>query len=438
MRQSLILGAGVTGLAAGRVTGWPILEAASHPGGICSSYYAGSEGRRNTGLQRGPHDYRFEFGGGHWLFGVNDEQRQFFEGLCKLKQYRRQSAVYFPDRNRFVPYPLQHHLDTLEPELGKQAQAELAAIAAKKDALASRTMSLKCWLHSTFGPLLCDLFFFPFNERYTAGLYDQVAPQDLYKTPAATGGTKRPASGYNAAFLYPEGGNAALINALAEPCRIQFEKTVCAIDTAAKTVHCADGSAFDYQRLISTLPLNSALSLSGITASHRPSPYTSVLVLNIGALRGPNYPPYHWLYFPHTDAGFHRMGFYNNVEPSFLPPSGGDERTAIYVEKSYPGGTRPDEAEVARFKAEVIDELKRWGFIEAAEVIIADWIEVAYTWSWHGEVTAAGHSAWAEEGIELLAEQGVIQTGRFARWRFQGIAESIGEGIRAGEKEKEK
>jgi hypothetical protein len=34
----LILGAGMTGLAAGMASGLPVLEAAAHPGGICCSY----------------------------------------------------------------------------------------------------------------------------------------------------------------------------------------------------------------------------------------------------------------------------------------------------------------------------------------------------------------------------------------------------------------
>ncbi len=69
-RQTLILGAGVTGLAAGYASGLPVYEAASAPGGICSSYYVrpGSTQR----LSQAPADgeaYRFEIGGGHWIFG---------------------------------------------------------------------------------------------------------------------------------------------------------------------------------------------------------------------------------------------------------------------------------------------------------------------------------------------------------------------------------
>ena len=46
----MILGAGVTGLAAGMATGLPVYEAKSSAGGICASYYLNG--------------YRFEIGGG--------------------------------------------------------------------------------------------------------------------------------------------------------------------------------------------------------------------------------------------------------------------------------------------------------------------------------------------------------------------------------------
>ena len=73
MKSTLILGAGVTGLAAGYASGWPVYEAADAPGGICSSYYVrpGSQER----LRQAPADdeaYRFEVGGGPVLHVGHD------------------------------------------------------------------------------------------------------------------------------------------------------------------------------------------------------------------------------------------------------------------------------------------------------------------------------------------------------------------------------
>lgn len=68
--KTVILGGGMTGLAAGYASGLPIYEASERPGGICSSYY--SRPGDSTSYAQPPADgeaYRFELGGGHWIFG---------------------------------------------------------------------------------------------------------------------------------------------------------------------------------------------------------------------------------------------------------------------------------------------------------------------------------------------------------------------------------
>jgi hypothetical protein len=53
------------------------------------------------------------------------------------------------------------------------------------------------------------------------------------------------------------------------------------------------------------------------------------------------------------------------------------------------------------------------------------WTDVAYTWSYPT-------SHWKKEAIKALDEGGIIQTGRYGRWPFQGIADSIKEGFEMG------
>jgi hypothetical protein len=69
--------------------------------------------------------------------------------------------------------------------------------------------------------------------------------------------------------------------------------------------------------------------------------------------------------------------------------------------------------------------LKGWGFIKEAEVLDANWIDVAYTWSWP-------ESKWKQKALGILEDKGIYQCGRFGRWKFQGIAASINEGLTVG------
>jgi protoporphyrinogen oxidase len=291
---------------------------------------------------------------------------------------------------------------------------------------------MKDWLRRNFGKTLFDLFFNGFNNLYTAGLYDGVAPQDAYKSPvdlaivrAGAATDIAPAVGYNTQYLYPRDGLGTLADKMAARCKaVKYGKRAIRIDAAGKQVHFADGSSAAYSLLISTLPLDVMLKLAGIATQSQADPYTSVLVLNIGAARGPKCPDDHWVYVPSSDSGFHRIGFYSNVSKSFLPRSRQDH-VSIYVESAYSGGQKPTEEKIRAYCDSVTRELQRWGYIGAVEVIDPTWIDSAYTWSWPA-------SPWRGEALKLLEQQGIYQVGRYGRWIFQGIADSIRDGFIVG------
>jgi len=427
----LILGAGMTGLVAGYVSGLPVYEAKKWPGGICTSYYMrpGSK-ERLYAMPRDGEVYRFEIGGGHWIFGEDPLVLRFIRSLTPVKSYVRRSAVYFPDKALFVPYPLQNHLRYLGQEVAAQVLQELVNGGQHQ---VGEVATMSDWLRASFGPTLCDLFFEPFHELYTAGLYREIAPQDAYKSPVNPTLVIRgafdevPQVGYNVNFVYPEEGLNTLALRLAECCDIRYGKRVVRIDVNEKVVYFEDGSSEGYEEIISTLPLNRIIEMTGLELDERPDPATAVLVVNIGAIKGPRCPAEHWLYIPHSRAGFHRVGFYSNVDPAFLPaPSRGREnRVSIYVEKAYREGVKPGKGEIEQICQQTVQELQDWGWIGEAEVVDPTWIEVAYTWSWPA-------SGWREKALKALEEHGIYQIGRFGRWMFQGVADSIKVGLMAG------
>ena len=430
--RPLILGAGMTGLAAARASGNPVLEAAPDPGGICSSYYV----RPGAGipLPRKPEDgevYRFEKGGGHWIFGGDPMVLSWIESLSPTKRYTRRSAVYFAKNAVTVPYPLQDNLRFLDPAVSSKVLQEIGAPAESRPD--SRRGTMRHWLRDGFGDTLCDLFFDPFHERYTGGLYRRIAPQDAYKTPIDPAKVREGAraettsSGYNVSFAYPCEGLDVLARRMAEGCDVRYGCRVVSVDTHRKRVNLADGQQLGYRRLMSTLPLNKTLRLAGLRTEAPGDPYTSVLVLNIGARRGPRCPVDHWVYVPDADAGFHRVGFYSNIDADFLPApaDGSRDRVSLYVEKAFPGGARPGRAAVDACANETVAELRRWGWIEETDVVHPTWIDVAYTWRHPG-------SSWKDEALRILEERDISMIGRYARWSFQGIADSVRDGLFAG------
>lgn len=427
-RQTIILGAGVTGLAVSLSSRHPVFEARALPGGICGSYYI--RPGTHESLAVCPEDrevYRFEYGGGHWIFGGDPAVLHFIESLTPTQSYIRRSAVYFPKQELFVPYPLQNHLSYLGKEIAIKAIAEIASTAKSQP----RTMA--DWLEQNFGRTLTELFFAPFHELYTAGLWIHIAPQDAYKSPvklslAIQGAFDRtPPVGYNATFLYPVEGLNTLAQRMAALGNVHYGKKVVEINIARKELAFADGSGTHYKSLLSTLPLNRMMTLTGLEVDTEPDPYTSVLVLNIGGTKGSRCPTEHWLYIPNSRSGFHRVGFYSNVDRSFVPLSSqaSEDRVSIYVERAYRGGEQPSEAEVKAYSEDVVRELIDWGFMTQAEAVDPTWIDVAYTWSWP-------NSSWKQQALAVLQKHNIYPVGRYGRWIFQGIADSIRDGLFVG------
>src|SRR5271155_3982526 len=97
MAKTVILGGGMTGLAAGMASGLPVYEAAPYPGGICASYYMRPQ--TSERLHEEPADgeaYHFEVGGGHWIFGGDPAVIEFIRSMVKVQTYNRRASVCLP------------------------------------------------------------------------------------------------------------------------------------------------------------------------------------------------------------------------------------------------------------------------------------------------------------------------------------------------------
>ena len=51
-------------------------------------------------------------------------------------------------------------------------------------------------------------------------------------------------------------------------------------------------------------------------------------------------------------------------------------------------------------------------------MIDANWIDVGYTWEYP-------NSFWKENMLKILKSNNIYQIGRYGKWKFQGILESI-------------
>ncbi|MGB2889870.1 MAG: hypothetical protein WBC04_19415, partial [Candidatus Acidiferrales bacterium] len=194
---------------------------AETPGGICASYYVvPGSGER---LHQAPRDgdaYRFEIGGGHWLWGGDPLVVDFVRSLTTFKSYSRKAAVFFPYEGLRVPYPIQSHLGYLGSSVARQVSEEMV----DAQCHSSSVTTMADWLLACFGPTLYDIFFGPFHDLYTAGLWQGLAPQDESKSPVNIWMTVEGAfdhaspqsTGCDVNFLYPTDGLNLLAQRMAQ------------------------------------------------------------------------------------------------------------------------------------------------------------------------------------------------------------------------------
>lgn len=367
--KGIILGAGFTGLAAGIKTGYPIYEASDHAGGICTYY-----------KQDGFH---FSHGGPHWIFGKN-KGYEFIKTLVELKEYERIAGIYY---NHTFPYPF-------------QTSAEKPNI--------STPGSFKDWLGMNFSCESCNIFFNPFNEKYTCGLYNDVIQDDAFKSPPAG------SVGFVPTFSDPVGGLENLVKIMADKCNITYNKKAVKIFPKQKKVLFNDGEMVEYERLISTVPLNSCLDMCG-KEDHN-LPYTSVLVFNIGAEKDSMTPKDHWLYIPFCKSGFYRLGFYSNVDKTKAP----EGNVGLSVEMAFKD-VEYEDLDIDQIAKYVIKELQDWRFIGKVLTVSPTWAKTAYTWLYSHEER--------ENQLGWLAARYIVSTGRYGKWKFQGLTQSIEDGL---------
>jgi len=432
MRNRLVIvGGGITGLFAGIITGAPIYEKNSYPGGLLSSYCINiNTGEKKHCKHREEDDVLFELGGGHWLWGL-DKNAIIHRALTRFsgfKRYQRRSAVYLTDYDLFVPYPLQYHIGHLPKDL-RDAALEDIIIARKNSKLFdNHKLTFAEFLKLSFGETLYKIFFEPYNYAYTAGLLYEVAPPRKMKIPndldIILRGSKENAqsfTGYNAYFYYPVDGLGPLMWKMCSVTKCHLDHRVTFLDVNRKQITINDSHSVKYDTLVATIPLLEILKISDMKEFlYNPDPYTGVLCVNAVVKKGRKTPKDHWIYVSKSKSGFHRIGYYSNVDKMFLPAKyRSEDFVSIYIEKVFRGGFRPQNLDTEAIN--MLNEAIEFGFI--GEVLLYDFnfVEYAYTWQRPG-------STWVDNAIKVLIDSNIIPIGRYASWgKVEGVIECMEE-----------
>ncbi|MBP5540735.1 MAG: FAD-dependent oxidoreductase [Bacteroidales bacterium] len=401
--MDLIIGAGISGLsyAAAKGGDYLIVEAEDQPGGYCKTI------RRDGFIW----DYS-----GHFFHFQHPEIRDFVmqridpsEMLTVVKH----TQILYKDRH--VDFPFQMNIHQLPQEEFIDCLYDLFTIPQ-----GAPSTTFKEMLYAKFGRSIAEKFLIPYNTKLYATDLDRLDVDAMGRFfPYAdreqiVRNFRHPeGASYNATFLYPRQGCMRIVDSMAshvDMSRVSLGERLLSIDLDAHTA-VTNRRTLHYDRLISSMPLPTLLSLSGM--GYDPEVYTwnKVLVFNLGFdAKGPE-KRNSWMYIPEGKYCFYRVGFYDNII--------GQDRMSLYVEIGF---SRDQEiGDLDQLLDRTLADLHTAGIVDGQRLVAKHHVVMnpAYV-----HITRRSEAD-KQEKMERLSEKDVYSIGRYGAWKYCSLEDNI-------------
>jgi protoporphyrinogen oxidase len=349
--------------------------------------------------------------------------------------HERRAAIY--SKSTTTPYPFQANTYGLPPEVVKECV--IGFVESMKSSSNGGPKNFHDWVLQTFGIGIAKHFMLPYNEKFwkqdlrtiTSDWVSWSIPKPtLEEVVNGALGLTNKGMGYNPKFIYPKvGGIDCLPQALARPIqRLRTAEAVEYINSKKKYIRLRSGVEEPYDFLISTLPLPMTYRIlkdtpETLMAAAQKLHAISVLNINLGINR-PNINDQHWIYFPENQYIFSRIGFPMNFSNSVAP----NGTSSIYIEITHPPNVKPNIDDA--FERSIID-LRRCGILIDTDVVLTRHvldIKCAYV------VFDDHRQSHLQKLIDYLETQNIFTAGRYGRWDYYSMEDSILSGKSTAEK----
>jgi protoporphyrinogen oxidase len=412
----VILGAGVAGLGAAlRARELQrqavVFEARDRAGGLLDNFTVDG--------------FRFDHAV-HLSFANEPEVRAIFDRTPYLTH---PADSFCWDDGHWLKHPVQNNLYPLPPE---QRVALIKSFLARPDGLAND--DYESWLRHQYGDAIAERWPLRYTRKYWAvparelsttwiGNRMRRAELDEILFGALTGDT--PNTYYTKEMRYPvAGGYKAFIQPLLDEADIRTGHAATRIDTAARTVTFANGTAVRYRTLVSTLPLPVLVHLAqdvpdDVRAAGAGLHATSIDLVSVGFDKPLAQDL--WFYIYDDDILASRAYSPSVKSPDNAPPGCSSLQFEIY---NY--GTESAHAPRA-LKDNTLYALRKMGIATEKDIVVLDHRRLAY-----GNVIF-------EQGMEERRARvrdwaggaGIATCGRFGEWDYLWSNQSLLSGYRA-------
>ncbi|HJV83697.1 FAD-dependent oxidoreductase [Noviherbaspirillum sp.] len=461
--RTAIIGAGPTGLSAAYHLGHEavLLERNSMVGGWCRSI-------KDNG-------FTFDYAG-HIMFSNDPYVLELYDLLLGSNVHWQDREAWVYSKNVYTRYPFQGALYGLPPDVIKEcitgaiearfgslsksgtgsgtapskaraqdccADGGVALPDSKVAALERRNpANFEEFIYQVWGagiakhfaiPYNRKLWAVPLNEMETSWLGGRVPLPNLEEI---IDGALQPVGkpmGPNARFGYPlRGGFQALMSGFVPHIKgtIELNAEVTHISPKQRIIALADGRRYQYDNLISTMPLPELVRMIGdeapdeVRQAAEGLKHISVRCVNLGVARQ-NITDKHWIYYP-EDTIFHRIFVQGNASPECNAPGG----FGITCEITYSPTWKPLPASGKELIDRCIQDCIKVGMFRPDDKIIAaNEIDMPYGYVVYDHARAKN----VDTIKSWLAMHDIILAGRYSEWEYYNSDHAFIAGKKAAE-----
>ncbi|TFW09567.1 UDP-galactopyranose mutase, partial [Oxalobacteraceae bacterium OM1] len=455
--KTAIIGAGPTGLSAAYHLGHDavLLDKNDMVGGWCRSI-------KDNG-------FTFDHAG-HIMFSNDPYVLELYDILLGSNQHWQDREAWVYSKGTYTRYPFQGALYGLPAEVIKEcimgavearyaSAAEKAVTGSAADCCGDGGVTLpgtnvaaidrakpanfEEFIHQVWGAGIAKHFAIPYNrklwavpltEMETSWLGGRVPLPNLDEIVEGALAPVAKPMGPNARFGYPlRGGFQALMSGFVPHIKgtIELNAEVTSVSPKTRTLTLADGRRFEYENLISTMPLPDLVKMIGDEAPQEVREaaaglkHVSVRCVNLGVAR-PNITDKHWIYYPEDSTIFHRIFVQGNASPECNAPGG----FGLTCEITYSPEHKPLPLEGQALIDRCVRDCIATGLLrEDDEIIAANEIDMPYAYVVYDHARAKN----VETIKSWLAMYGVILAGRYSEWEYYNSDHAFLAGKKAAE-----